>query len=43
MYTCSVIPEIMYNTIIQESQSEMRVQNEEIERKQDKMKVRDRS
>jgi hypothetical protein len=32
--------EIIYNNIIQKSQSEMKVQNEEIERKQDEMKVR---
>jgi hypothetical protein len=30
----------MYNNIIQKSQSEMKVQNEEIERKQDEMKVK---
>jgi hypothetical protein len=31
---------IIYNNIIQKSQSEIKVQNEEIERKQDEMKVR---
>jgi hypothetical protein len=31
---------IIYNNIIQKSQSEMKVQNEEIEGKQDEMKVR---
>ena len=36
----SIIFEIMYNNIIQKSQSEMKVQNEEIERKQDEMKVK---
>ena len=31
---------IIYNNIIQKSQSEIKLQNEEIERKQDEMKVR---
>ena len=35
----SIMFVIIYN-IIQKSQSEMKVQNEEIERKQDEMKVR---